>query len=77
MEGNGEEASPLRGEILDISADGMKIALSGSHPIALHQICRIRAGDPDATVYRLTGNVRWVDTHPLITVFGIQFDASA
>jgi hypothetical protein len=69
--------SPLTGEILDISADGMKVALSGAHPIAVNQICRIRAGNPDSTMYRLTGNVRWVDSHPLITVFGIQFEASS
>lgn len=71
------ERSPVVGEIVDISADGMKIALSGAHQIDLNQKCRIRAGNPTATMYCLAGNVRWVDSHPRITVFGIQFEAEA
>lgn len=70
---------PLVGEILDISVDGMKIALNGAHPIDRNQSCRIIAAVPDApgaAAYRLVGNVRWVDSHPLVTVFGIQFEAA-
>jgi hypothetical protein len=69
------ETEPLAGEIVDLSPEGMKIALSGRHDLQVDQPCRILAGSPATTVYDLTGTIRWIDTHPLITVFGIRLEA--
>lgn len=70
----GSEATPLSGEIVDLSPEGMKIALTGRHEFHVDQPCRILAGSPDTTVYDLLGTIRWIETHPLITVFGIRLE---
>ncbi len=59
------------GEILDLSRDGMKIALAVSQPVEVDQRCQLLVGPPEAECYELTGTVRWVDRNPYITVFGL------
>ncbi len=59
------------GEILDLSRDGMKIALSVSQPVEVDQRCQLLVGPPEAECYELMGTVRWVDRNPYITVFGL------
>lgn len=67
--------SGLLGEIVDLSRDGMKIAVSGNHPITPGQTCSIRAGNKESRLYKLAGSVRWVESHSLVTVFGILLEA--
>lgn len=65
-------AAPLTGEIVDISPDGMKLALEGGHPIAVGEPCRLDIRAEGKEWFELQGLVRWVDSHPLITVIGLQ-----
>jgi hypothetical protein len=62
---------PVVGEILDLSRDGMKIALEVSQTVELDQTCHLLVGPPDGECYQLLGTVRWVDRNPYITVFGL------
>ncbi len=64
------------GEIIDLSPEGMKIALAGSHPVQPGQACLIKAGNPESRVFNLSGTVRWVESHSLVTVFGILLDGA-
>jgi len=68
-------AAPLIGEIVDISPDGMKLALEGGHPIPVGQPCRLDIGADGKEWFELEGVVRWVDSHPLITVIGVQLQS--
>lgn len=68
-------AAPLTGEIVDISPDGMKLALEGGHPIAVDLPCHLDIGAGGNEWFELEGLVRWVDNHPLITVIGVQLSA--
>lgn len=61
-------------EILDLNADGMKIAMAVSHAVEVDQRCQLRVGAPEADGYELVGTVRWVDRNPYITVFGLALD---
>ncbi len=63
--------APVVGEILDLSRDGMKIALSVSQSVEVDQTCHLLVGPPDGECYQLMGTVRWVDRNPYITVFGL------
>lgn len=67
-------APEVVGEILDLNADGMKIAMAVSHPVEVDQRCQLRVGPPEADGYELVGTVRWVDRNPYITVFGLALD---
>ncbi len=69
--GEGSTAA-VTGEIVDISSDGMKLALEGGHPIGVDQSCRLAIGAHGSEWFELEGVVRWVDTHPLITVIDVQ-----
>lgn len=71
----GGSAAPVTGEIVDISPDGMKLALEGDQSIAVDQPCRLDIGANGNERFELEGLVRWVDNHPLITVIGIQLSA--
>jgi len=70
-----ESSEPaLLGEIVDLIRDGMKIAVSGHHPITPGQTCSIQAGNKQSRLYTLAGSVRWVESHSLVTVFGILLE---
>ena len=69
--GDPRAATPVVGEILDFSRDGMKIVLAVSHPVEVDQVCNLLVGAPEAECYELEGTVRWVDRNPYITVFGV------
>ena len=69
--GDPRAATPVVGEILDFSRDGMKIVLAVSHPVEVDQVCNLLVGAPEAECYELVGTVRWVDPNPYITVFGV------
>jgi len=62
---------PVVGEILDLSRDGMKVALAISQTVEVDQPCHLLVGPPEAECYELHGTVRWVDRNPCITVFGL------
>lgn len=63
---------PVTGEVVDMSADGMKLALAGGMAVQAQQLCRLQIGGDGAERFDLQGEVRWVESHPLITVIGIQ-----
>lgn len=65
-------ASAATGEVVDISAEGMKLAFAGGTRVQVEQLCHIELGDEGADRFTLLGQVRWVDSHPLITVVGVQ-----
>lgn len=69
--GDPASAAPVVGEILDLSRDGMKIALAVSQEVEVDQPCHLLVGHPDRECYELAGTVRWVDRNPYITVFGL------
>ncbi|MFM7393521.1 MAG: PilZ domain-containing protein [Cyanobium sp.] len=69
--GEGSTAA-VTGAIVDISSDGMKLALEGGHPIGVDQPCHLAIGADGTEWFELEGVVRWVDSHALITVIGVQ-----
>ncbi|MFN9872142.1 MAG: PilZ domain-containing protein [Cyanobacteriota bacterium] len=69
------DAAPVTGEIVDISPDGMKLALEGGHSIPVGQPCHLDIGADGKEWFELEGLVRWVDSHPLITVIGVQLQS--
>jgi hypothetical protein len=71
----GEEAdgAPAMGEILDLSSDGMKIAMDTFVAIEAEQPCQLLVTTDDDESFHLKGTVRWVEAHPYITVFGVEF----
>lgn len=68
-------AATVTGEVVDISVDGMKLALPGGTPVEATQRCHIVLAGDGTDRFVLDGEVRWVDSHPLITVIGVQLMA--
>lgn len=73
---DGDFGAPSVGEILDVSLDGMKIALGVGPLLEAEQACRIVVQGQGQT-YELLGRVRWVEASPFITVFGVALDQAA
>ena len=73
---DGDFGAPSVGEILDVSLDGMKIALGVGPLLEMEQACRIVVEGQGQT-YELLGRVRWVEVSPFITVFGVALDQAA
>ena len=71
--GENGDGSPAMGEILDLSSDGMKIAMNTSVAIEPDQPCNLLVTTDDDDTFHLKGTVRWVEAHPYITVFGVAF----
>jgi hypothetical protein len=71
--GEDADGAPAMGEILDLSSDGMKIAMDTFVAIEAEQPCQLLVTTDDDESFHLKGTVRWVEAHPYITVFGVEF----
>lgn len=63
----------IQAEVLDVSATGMRLAAFANEQIQQGDRCTISVQDSDHCEPR-AATVRWVKPHPLIQVFGVQFD---
>jgi hypothetical protein len=69
---DGSSSAPITAEILDLSGDGMKIAISPGPDLREGQICLLRFQPNASEGYQLRGAVRWLEASTFILVFGIQ-----
>jgi hypothetical protein len=70
---HGNAADLLVAEILDVSRSGMRLAGFVDKPVQRGDRCEIRVQTGVITNSHCA-TVRWVEPHPLIQVFGIEFD---
>lgn len=63
----------IAAEILDVSRSGMRLAAFVDQPLRQGDRCEILIQGATAASGRWA-TVRWVEPHPLILVFGVQFD---
>nr|WP_256438888.1 PilZ domain-containing protein [Synechococcus sp. CCY 9618] len=66
----------LLGEVLDLSLDGMKIAIEAGQDIEVGEHCHVAVGDGEGETYALAGTVRWIEDSSYITVFGLSLDSA-
>jgi len=67
-------SASIQAEVLDVSSGGMRLAAFAHAEIQIGDGCLITlAGSPAQAAQKAT--VRWVKPHPMIQVFGVQFDA--
>ena len=66
----------IQAEVLDVSTSGMRLAAFANDTIHQGDRCEIAVQGQDIEGPRWA-TVRWIKPHPLIQVFGVQFDASA
>lgn len=62
----GEEA-----DVVDLSFNGLRLAVSTCCRCQEGDRCTIELSPDGSTVLCLDGEVRWVKSHPFITVFGV------
>jgi hypothetical protein len=77
LDGDGGNSAPIVAEILDLSDDGMKIAISPGPDLRAGQLCLLRFQPDSGKGYQLRGAVRWLEVSTFILVFGIQLLAAA
>ncbi|MEB3235986.1 MAG: PilZ domain-containing protein [Cyanobacteriota bacterium] len=63
----------IQAEVLDLSSSGMRLAAFANEQIQEGDRCEI-AVHANGTVAQHSATVRWVKPHPMIQVFGVQFD---
>jgi hypothetical protein len=66
----------IPGDVLDLSLEGMKIAIQAGHPLEVGQRCHVAVGDGEGETYALQGTVRWFEETSYITVFGLFLDSA-
>ncbi|MEB3362117.1 MAG: PilZ domain-containing protein [Synechococcaceae cyanobacterium] len=64
-------SEPIFAEILDLSGDGVRIAISPGPDLRVGQICLLRFQPEAGDSFQLRGEVRWLEASSLILVFGI------
>jgi hypothetical protein len=69
-------AEGVLAEVLDLSLDGMKIAIEAGHDLEVGQPCKVAIGDGEGETYALAGTVRWIEESSYIIVFGISLDSA-
>lgn len=75
----GDDGNPglaIVAEILDLSGDGMKIAITPHHDVRVGRICLLRFQPKSGDGYQLRGEVRWLEASDFILVFGIRLLAA-
>jgi hypothetical protein len=63
-------------EVLDLSVDGMKMAIEASHHLCVGHHCRVMVGDGEGETYDLRGTVRWIEATSYISVIGLSLDSA-
>jgi hypothetical protein len=63
----------IQAEVLDISRCGMGLAAFANETILIGDRCTIAVLGTETSEPRWA-TVRWVDPHPMIQVFGVEFD---
>ncbi len=74
-----ESMRPAEGvfaEVLDLSADGLKIAIEAGHQPAVGQTCNVVVGDGEGETYDLKGTIRWIEATSYISVIGLSLDSA-
>jgi hypothetical protein len=69
----GGRVDVLLAEILDVSHSGMRLAGFVDHKVQQGDRCEISVQSVASPVSHWA-TVRWVEPHPLIQVFGVEFD---
>ena len=62
--------------MLDLSADGLKIAIEAGHQPAIGQPCSVVVGDGEGETYDPRGTVRWIEATSYISVIGLSLDSA-
>jgi hypothetical protein len=70
----GSRIELLSAEILDVSHSGMRLAGFVNQTVQQGDRCEIRVLTSAATTASVWATVLWVKPHPLIQVFGVEFD---
>ena len=66
----------LVAEVIDVSTTGMRLAAFADQPVQQGDRCQITTVSNGQPLMRWA-TTRWVQQHPLIQVFGVEFDADA
>jgi hypothetical protein len=63
-------------DVIDLSQNGLRLAVHAGATPAPGMTCRIQLSPDGQRVLQVRGQVRWVEHHPLIIVFGVQLDSA-
>lgn len=68
-----EPTSPLvDADVVDLSLNGLRLAVSPAVKPTPGMSCQIQLTSDGSRMLLLQGEIRWVEQHALITVFGVQ-----
>jgi PilZ domain len=64
----------LDADVIELSPNGMRLAVAPGIRCKTGDRCLIEIQPTLQTCLKLQAEIRWVEEHPLITVFGVQFE---
>lgn len=70
-------ASPLvDADVVDLSLNGLRLAVAPDVQPKPGTACTIQLTPNGSRILKLQGEIRWVERHALITVFGVQLSSA-
>ena len=71
-----EASEGILGEVLDLSVEGLKMAITAGHALSVGQLCALVLGDGEGETYDLRGTVRWIEATSYISVIGLSLESA-
>jgi PilZ domain len=61
-------------DVIDVSSSGMRLAVSSVYKPKQGTTCIVQLTPDGCQNLQLQGEIRWMEEHPLITVFGVLLE---
>ena len=71
----GRASSPVDADVVDLSLNGLRLAVPPDERPEPGMSCQIALTPDGSRMLELRGEIRWVERHTLISVFGVQLDS--
>lgn len=68
---------PIDADVVDLSVNGLRLAVSPAVKPTPGMPCQIQLTSDGSRMLQLQGEIRWVEQHALISVFGVQLQPGA
>jgi hypothetical protein len=72
----GQLSVPVDADVVDLSLNGLRLAVPPQVMPEPGMSCKIQLTPDGTRMLQLQGQIRWVERHALITVFGVQLGSA-
>ena len=71
------DAGPIDADVVDLSEHGLRLAVPPGVNPEPGMSCKIQLTPDGRRILQLQGEIRWMERHPLISVFGVLLESGS